>query len=132
MDQKGLAAMLTTQSAGVAPKMNLRITTGEKACKQGIHPGFETQSRHHQKSKTGVSLAPQKGLVSSKKLKKGTSEDMGMAEVSDLHCLRLTNFCQSVQTMTQDRQGILTTSRVDTEIFANRHSGYFHRCTGNI
>ena len=33
---------------------------------QGIHPGFETQGRHHQKSKTGVSVAPQKGLMSSK------------------------------------------------------------------
>ena len=30
------------------------------ACKWGIHPGFETQCRHHQKSKTGVSVAPQK------------------------------------------------------------------------
>ena len=28
---------------------------------QGIHPGFETQGRHHQKSKTGVSVAPRKG-----------------------------------------------------------------------
>ena len=34
--------------------------------KRGIHPGFETQGRHHQKSKTGVSVAPQKELVSSK------------------------------------------------------------------
>ena len=32
----------------------------------GIHPGFETQGRRHQKSKTGVSVAPQKGLVSYK------------------------------------------------------------------
>ena len=33
---------------------------------EGIHPGFETQGRRHQKSKTGVSVAPQKGLVSYK------------------------------------------------------------------
>ena len=33
---------------------------------QWTHPGFETQGRHHQKSKTGVSVAPQKGLMSSK------------------------------------------------------------------
>ena len=33
---------------------------------QGIHPGFETQSRCHQKSKTVVSVTPQKGLMSSK------------------------------------------------------------------
>ena len=33
---------------------------------QGIHPGFETEGRHDQKSKTGVSVAPWKGLMSSK------------------------------------------------------------------
>ena len=60
------------QSAGVAPKVNLRNSwhTGNKACKQGIHPGFETQERSHQKSKTGVSVAPQKGLMCSKNLEK--------------------------------------------------------------
>ena len=35
---------------------------------QGIHPAYETQGRRHQKSKSGVSVAPQKGLVSSKKI----------------------------------------------------------------
>ena len=33
---------------------------------QGIHPGFEPQGRCHQKSKTGVSVVSQKGLMSSK------------------------------------------------------------------
>ena len=37
-----------------------------QARKHTIHPGFETQGKHHQKSKTGVSVAPQKGHVSSK------------------------------------------------------------------
>ena len=57
------------RSAGVAPEVNLRnlLCAGEEARKRGIHPGFETQERHHQKSKTGVSVAPQKGLMSSKK-----------------------------------------------------------------
>ena len=32
--------------------------------RKGIHPGFETQGRLHQKSKTGVSMAPRKRLVS--------------------------------------------------------------------
>ena len=32
--------------------------------------GSETQRRHHQKSKTGLSVAPQKGLMSSKNFKK--------------------------------------------------------------
>ena len=40
--------------------------TCDKARKRGIHPGFETQGRRNQKSKTGVLVAPQKGLVSSK------------------------------------------------------------------
>ena len=38
-------------------------------CKR-LHPGFETQGRRHQKSKTGVSVAPLKGHVSSKNFKK--------------------------------------------------------------
>ena len=37
---------------------------------EGIQPGFETQGRRHQKSKTGLSVAPQKGLLSSKNFKK--------------------------------------------------------------
>ena len=67
------AAMLTSiQSAGVAPEVNLRNSwhAGNKACKRGIHSGFKTQGRHHQKSKTGVSVAPQKGLMFSKIEKK--------------------------------------------------------------
>ena len=52
VDQKGLAAMLTSiQSAGVKPEVNLRIKKWESM--QGIHPGFETQGKCHQKSKTG-------------------------------------------------------------------------------
>ena len=35
-----------------------------------IHPDFETQDRYHQKCKTAVSVAPQKGPVSSKSFKK--------------------------------------------------------------
>ena len=31
-----------------------------------VHSSFDTQSRHQQKSKTGESIAPQKGLMSSK------------------------------------------------------------------
>ena len=52
--------------------VNLRnsLYAGRKARKRGIHPGFETQGRRYQKSKTGVSVAPQKGLMSSKIKKK--------------------------------------------------------------
>ena len=38
-----------------------------KSTSEGINPGFETQSRSQPKSKTGVSVAIQKGLISSNK-----------------------------------------------------------------
>ena len=36
------------------------LHTEEEAHKSGIQPGLETQGRSNQKSKTGVSVAPQK------------------------------------------------------------------------
>ena len=48
-----------------------------KHASKGIHPDFVTQNRCHQKSKTGVSVAPQKDLCPpnffSKKKKKKDS-----------------------------------------------------------
>ena len=57
---------------GVTLEVNLRnsLHTGEEACKGGIHPGFEFQGRHYQKSKTGIWVTPQKELMSSKSFKK--------------------------------------------------------------
>ena len=69
VDRKGSAATLTSvQSPGVEPEVNLRnsLPAANKAHKQGVHPGFETQERRHQKSKTGVSVPPRKGLMSYK------------------------------------------------------------------
>ena len=66
--QSSTAAMLAiNKSAGVAPEVKLRnpLHADDKSCKQGILCGFEPQGRHHQKSKTGISAAPQKGLMSS-------------------------------------------------------------------
>ena len=60
VDQKGSAAMpAVKKSAGVAPEVNLRnpLHAGDEACKQEMHPGFETQGRLHQKSKSGVPVA---------------------------------------------------------------------------
>ena len=57
------------RSAGVAPEVNLRehiSHTTLPSANKAAHSGFEIQRRHHQKSKTGVSVAPQKGLMSSK------------------------------------------------------------------
>ena len=70
-------AMLAVQRlAGVAPEVNLGnpLCTRKKAHKLGIHPGFETQVRHHQKSKAGVSVAPRRVLVSFKNAKKNCNE----------------------------------------------------------
>ena len=56
--------LVAKSSADVAPMVNLRIPlrTDDEAHKQGIHPGFETQGRCHQKSKTGVLVALQKRI----------------------------------------------------------------------
>ena len=40
--------------------------TGEKTHKGGTQPGFEIQGKRHHKSNTGVSVAKQKALMSSK------------------------------------------------------------------
>ena len=75
VEENGLAVMW--RSAGVAPEVNLRehITcTPLSTTNKAAHFGFETQGRRHQKSKTWVSVAPQKGFMSSKYLKKRTSQ----------------------------------------------------------
>ena len=72
VEEIGSAAMLATKrSAGVTPEVNLRkcvtcmpLPSGNKAAQSG----FETQRRRHQKSKTWVSVASQKELMSSKKI----------------------------------------------------------------
>ena len=60
-----LAMLAVKRSVDVASEVNLRnpLCGGEKACKLGIHPSFDTPGRCHQKSKTGVSVVRQKGLV---------------------------------------------------------------------
>ena len=58
--QKTWAAMLSIKRlAAVTPQVNLRNSTQERKCTSDIHPGFENQGRYYQKSKTGVSVAPQ-------------------------------------------------------------------------
>ena len=58
---------------------------------QGIYPGFETQGRHHQKSKTGVSVAPWKGLMSSKNFFKKSRE--AIKNPSQIWCINETPSC---------------------------------------
>ena len=56
--------LVVKSSAGVTSEENPKnsVHTGDEVCKQGIHSGFETQDRYHQKSKTGVAVALQKDL----------------------------------------------------------------------
>ena len=81
---KRLAAILTAKrSAGVTPEVNLRKHISGMAlpsANKSAYSGFEIQRRHHQKSKTGVSVAPQKGLMSSKKMKKKNLGKLGKGE----------------------------------------------------
>ena len=65
--------LATKRSAGVTPEVNLRECVTHMplySSNKAAHCGFETQRRRHQKSDTGVSVAPQKGLMSSKFEKK--------------------------------------------------------------
>ena len=71
--ERKYAMLAPKRSAGVAPEVNLRehVTyMPPPSVNKAAHSGFETQRRHHQKSKTGVSMASQKGLMSSKNFKK--------------------------------------------------------------
>ena len=70
VEEIGLAAMLAAKRlASVAPVVNLRecvTCTPLPNTNKVAHSGFETQIRCQKKSKIGVSVAPQKGLMSFK------------------------------------------------------------------
>ena len=70
VEEISLAAMLAAKRlAGVTPEVNLmeHVTcTHQPNANKAAFSAFENQRRHHKKSKTGVSVAPQKGRVSSK------------------------------------------------------------------
>ena len=58
------------RSAGVTLEVNLRecvTCMSQPSANKAAHSSFETQMRCHHKSKTGVSVVPQKGFMSSKK-----------------------------------------------------------------
>ena len=60
--------LATKKSASVTPEVNLRKSIKcmppLSANTEAVCSGFETQRRHHQKSKTGVSVPAQKELMS--------------------------------------------------------------------
>ena len=74
VEEIGSAAMLAAKrSAGVTPEVNVKehvTPMPPQSTNKAANSSFETQRRHHQKSKTGMSVAPQKGLMSSKHLRK--------------------------------------------------------------
>ena len=59
-------ALLAPRLAGVAPEVNLRnlLCVGDEACNGSIVV-LKRRCRCHQKSKTGLSVVPQKKIVSS-------------------------------------------------------------------
>ena len=71
----------STQSAGVAPEVNLRITQARKHTKR-IHPGSEKQGRQYQKSKTEVSVAPRNRTYVLQKFKNQILTTCGIQKVS--------------------------------------------------
>ena len=65
--------LATKRLAGVAPEVNLkeRVTRmPPPSSNNATHTGFEAQRRRHQKSETGVSVAPEMDMCPTKKLKK--------------------------------------------------------------
>ena len=70
IEENGSVAMLAAKRlAGVAPEVNLGecvTRTPLPTINKAAHSGFETERTRHQKSKAGVTVAPQKGLMSSR------------------------------------------------------------------
>ena len=66
VDENGLAVMVAIKrSADVTSEVNLGECTSCTPlpnANKAAHSGFETQTRRHQKSKTGVSVAPEKDM----------------------------------------------------------------------
>ena len=105
----------------------MSLPSGNKAA----HFGFETQRRRHQKSKTGVSVAPQKGLVSSKnfKFKKNKVLKRFLADVTIFVAMASTN----VGTENNRRQipdgGDVDRTREDLiHLDLNNHNGSVFSC----
>ena len=61
--------LVAKRPAGVAPEVNLKehiLHLPLPSANKAAHSGSDTQRRHHQESKIGVSVTPQKGLMFSK------------------------------------------------------------------
>ena len=90
--------------------MNLSnpLHLSEEAHKWGFHPGFETQGGRHRKSKIGVSVQPQKGLMYTKKMfLKKRKKEINLKSINRKYSLFLPEIRQ-VNPVTQ----ILTSSGV--------------------
>ena len=74
VEENGSAAMLASKRlAGVTSQVNLKereTHTSLPIVNKATYSAFKTKRRHHQKSKTVVSVAPQEGLMSSNFFKK--------------------------------------------------------------
>ena len=74
------------QEVSRCPDVNPRnsLHAGNVTCKKGTNPGFNTQGRHHQKCKRGVSLTQQKDFCPPKFVLKRSS---------NYHCGQLCHVC---------------------------------------
>ena len=78
VEEMGSAAMLATKrSVDVAPQVAHRPPP---SANKATYPGFETQWKHHQKSKTGVLVAPQKRHIDAKTFFKNLSKYLEVDE----------------------------------------------------
>ena len=70
IEENGFTAMLAIKrSVGITQEVNLmeHVTyMPPPSVNKAVHSGFETQRRCHQKSKPGVTVTTQKGLMSYK------------------------------------------------------------------
>ena len=72
IEEISLGAILIAKSAGVERELNVRefVThVSLSSMNKAAHSGFPSQRRHHQKSKTRASMAPQKKTYVLQKLK---------------------------------------------------------------
>ena len=86
MEENGSAAK---RPVGLTQKVNLweHVTPMPSPSTNKVaDSGFKTQRRHYQKSKIGVSVAPQKGHMSFKNLKKNKFSTFSMVIFSHQVC----------------------------------------------
>ena len=87
----------------------IHCTQAMKHTSEGIHPGFETQGRRHQKSKRGVSVALQKDRCPLKKFLKRKRFFVYFQVVYLMFLTRTIYFSPVFQTVSYDQESHINT-----------------------